>query len=236
MITRKTISEQVFDHIIDEIRIGKLAPGDQLKDERGLAEELGVSRVPLREAIKSLTQIGVLISRHGEGTFVNTNSADVMTNAMNLYVAMEDSLVLEFAEVRRLMEKEAARLASQNATEEEIKEMMDLCAERERIAQEEKNPDLLREKLNEHDTNFHMAIAKATHNSVFYNFLDSMRSNLHLHQEEAAHQPNMLNKANTAHKKVVKAITARDADGAAKAMEYHIMEVEEALLNELGND
>lgn len=230
MISRKTISEQVFDHILDEIKSGKLQAGDQLADERSLADELGVSRVPLREAIKSLTQIGILMSRHGEGTFVNPNSSDVMTNAMNLYVAMEDSLIIEFVEVRRLMEKEAARLASINATEEEINQLVDLCTSRDKIADIEKDTNVLQAKLDDLDQQIHMAIAKATHNSVFFNFLDSMHNAIHLHQKEAANKPDMLKKTNTAHRKVIQAISAREPEEAAKYMEQHIIDVEDALM------
>lgn len=229
MITRKTISEQVFDHLINEIKTGNLKPGNQLPDERSFAEELGVSRVPLREAIKSLTQIGILTSRHGEGTFVNEDSSAVMTNALNLYVAMEDSMILEFAEVRRLMEKEAARLASINATDEEVNELVNLCTLRDRISEIEKNPKKLQEKLNELDSQIHMAIAKATHNTVFYNFLDSMRNAMRMHQMEASGKPNMVTKSNEAHRKVIHAISARDPENAAKYMEQHIVDVEDAL-------
>lgn len=232
MIIRKTISEQVFDHIIEDIRNGELKPGDQLADERRMAEELGVSRVPLREAIKSLTQIGILTTKHGDGTFVNTNTSDVMTNAMNLYVAMEDSLMLEFVEVRRLMEKEAARLAALNATEDEISDMKELCKLRDQVTSKGLEAEVVQEKLNDLDKDIHMAIAKATHNSVFFNFLHSMRNAIQVHQNEASSKPDMLKKANEAHRKVIKAIAAKDAEGAAEAMEAHIVDVEDALLDE----
>lgn len=234
LITRKTISEQAFDHIIDEIKSGNLKPGEQLADERSMAEELGISRVPLREAIKSLTQIGILQTKHGGGTFVNTNTSDVMTNAMNLYVAMEENLLLEFAEVRRVMEREAARLAAMNATQVEVEQMKKLCQERDRITSKDWDKEQLQLKLYELDQEIHMAIAEATHNSVFCNFLDSIRNAMRLQQEEASHQPDMLEKANDAHRKVIEAIAKGDAVAAAKAMEEHIEDVEIAIVNQKG--
>ena len=230
MIVRKTIGEQIFDYIINEIRIGNLKPGDRLKDERSLAEELGVSRVPIREAVRSLCQMGILNSRQGEGTYVNTNSSDVLKNAMNLYMLLDQTIMLEFIEVRRFMETESARLASLNATDEEIKEITSIAKQREAAADEDMDEEKKHELLDELDRKFHLTVAKATHNSVFYNFLDSIRTTLKIHQQEAAKQPGMMKKTNTLHRKVCEAIARRDSKEAAALMQQHLMDVERVLI------
>lgn len=229
MIVRKNISDQVYDYLVNEIKEGRLKPGEKLPTERALSEKLGVSRVPIREAIRSLSRMGVLTTRQGDGTFVNAKNPDVLSKAMDIYMQLDDKLVIEFMEVRKIMESEAARLASINATDEDIIKISEINEQRKRIV-EASDGDFDYHKLYEYDRQFHFAIAEATHNSVFMNFLDAIRTTLKIQQEGSSTPV----KSNAYHQKIVEAIIARDPDGASKAMADHLNAVTESIMRTIG--
>ena len=236
MIIKKSISNQIFDYIIDEIKFGNLKPGDKLPGERDLAESLGVSRVPLREAIRSLSLMGVLKTRHGEGTFVNHYTPDILAKAMNVYMLLDKHLALELMEVRKIMEAEAAKLASQNATRDDIKKIKEVIQEREEIINGEKITNKEQQLLYELDRKFHQIIAESTHNSVFTSFIKTIKITLKIQQQEASQSPEMPKKSNNAHKKILEAIIERDAEKASKVMYEHLEEVEEIIKINVKNE
>lgn len=231
MIVRKNISDQVFDYFVEEIRSGRLKPGDKLPPERQLCEDLGVSRVPIREAIRSLSRMGILVTRHGEGTTVNSSNPDVLSKAMNIYMMLDENLVLEFMEVRKIMEVEAARLASVNATEEEIASIEAIHNQRIAYMQQVHDQDMTFDGriMYELDRQFHAAIAKATHNEVFLNFLDAIHTTLRVQQEQASNDGEQADVTNDRHAKVIDALKKHDADLAAEAMTKHLDQVTESI-------
>ena len=72
IIEKKNYSDQVFDYLFEEIKAGRMKPGDKLPNERDLSQALGVSRPSLREALRAMTQLGLVTTRHGGGTYINT--------------------------------------------------------------------------------------------------------------------------------------------------------------------
>lgn len=233
MIIRKNISDQIFDYLLDEIKDGNLKPGDRLQNERDLAEYLGVSRVPLREAIRSLSKMGILTTKHGEGTFVNSYNPEVLGRAMNVYMLLDETLALELIEVRKIMESEAARLASQNATEEDIEKIRKLIECREESIKNMQCDKAAGQMLYELDREFHKAVAEATHNSVFVNFLDAIGITLKIHQQEASQRPSMPEIANKYHRKVLEAIIEKNPKKASKMMYEHLEDIEKAIMDQV---
>lgn len=228
MIVRKSISDQVFDYLVDEIKGGRLKPGDKLDTERALAEQLGVSRVSIREAVSSLNRMGVLVTKQGGGTYVNSKIPDILSKAMDIYMVLDENLVLEFMEVRKLMESEAARLASENATPVDLMELREIHEKRMALTKDqaaEPNHDL----LYEYDRQFHRAIAKATHNTVFSNFIDAICTTLRTQQREASKKADMPIRSNEFHEKILKAITEGDGQRAMELMTEHLDEVCESI-------
>ncbi|MCG8499373.1 MAG: FadR family transcriptional regulator [Firmicutes bacterium] len=235
MINKKRISDQIFDYILENIKNGELKPGDKLQNERELAEALDVSRVPVREAISSLCQIGILTTKHGYGTFVNEYDPEQVGHTLYMYSLLDKTPILELIEVRKIMESEGARLASQNATEEELEVIKDFMIRREQQIIENKGPEdmALLYKL---DNGFHRAIALATHNTMFVKFLDGIRASVRIHQAEAAKQLGFRQKVTSYHKEIYRAIAARDGEKASKAMYEHIEEVENIIKEHIYHD
>src|SRR5206468_10376457 len=92
---------------------GELGPGDRLPKENDLAERLGLSRNSLREAVKALSLIRVLDVRQGDGTYVTSLEPNLLLDALSFVVDFHrDDTVLQFLEVRRILEPAATALAA----------------------------------------------------------------------------------------------------------------------------
>lgn len=211
----QNIANQISDMIFLEKRYG---PNDKLPNENKLAEELGVSRTTIREAVKTLVANGVLTVIRGRGTFVTANP-----NAQNdpfgiSYLEDKKNLVLNWFEVRLILEPANVRLVVERASDEEIQEI---------IACEQKTAQLILsgESYAKADQQFHAAIARATHNSVIELMLPAIESSvydaIHTATYTGTHERAAEN-ALTNHRNIAHFIEQRDADGAALAMYYHI--------------
>src|SRR3954452_8260530 len=100
---------------------GDLRPGDRLPREGDLAERLGLSRNSLREAVKALSLIHVLDVRQGDGTYVTSLEPRLLLDAMTFVVEFHrDDTVLEFLEVRRILEPAATAMAALVMTDAQI--------------------------------------------------------------------------------------------------------------------
>ncbi|BBK43448.1 GntR family transcriptional regulator [Allostella vacuolata] len=156
--------EVVLDHIKDRIADGSLKAGSQLPTEIDLARALGVSRTPVREAVKVLAAAGVLEVRHGHGTFVATGSAQSSLAQLLLFeVHLRDTTPQKLMEVRTIFERSCAELAAQRRTPEDLAEMR-ACIERLRAVLAVDPPDF--DAALEADLDFHRAIYRASKNEL----------------------------------------------------------------------
>jgi len=119
-----SVTTNAIDSIRAMIRSGELAPGDRLPPEGELAEQLGVSRGSLREAVRALTEISVLDVRRGDGTYVTSLSPSELLSSMVFAMELFQAKDLdEVVEVRRLLLPSAAALAAERVTHEQLDEM-----------------------------------------------------------------------------------------------------------------
>ena len=144
---------RLADSIAAEIESGKYALGDRLPTERELADQYGVSRPTLREALIALEMLGMIEARHGLGIYV-TRAQMPLTAASTYDVEIG---AFELIEARRLFEGEAAALAAATIDDEAIAELDRLL---ELIADEDEL------KGEDADREFHMLIARATGNGA----------------------------------------------------------------------
>ncbi len=137
MIQRKSVSDSIVDSIIEDIQNKKLSPGDKLPTEAEMAEEYGVSRISIREALRSLSAVGLVVTRHGEGSFINEYNPDMLASTLRSISLLDDTPVLEMLQLRKIMETEAARLCAENATKEELDMVQFYLKEREKYCKGE---------------------------------------------------------------------------------------------------
>lgn len=232
-LNKKNISEQIVDIIIEEIRVKKLLPGDKLPNERELATNMGVSRVPLREALRALNNMGILTTKRGEGTFVNEYDPDKAENSLRLYSMLDEAPIKEMMQLRKIMEQETARLAALMATDEDIARIRTYKELREEKHYNELADTGYADKYHEMDMLFHRAIALATGNSVYINFLDIIRNSINFHQNSASSRSGMFEITTMHHDKIFWAIANHEPDKAAKAMLEHLEEVEKEVEKEI---
>src|SRR5499426_4787667 len=97
-----------------------LRPGDRLPSERELIDILDISRPSLREALRALSMLGVIESRHGGGAFVTDLEARTLLAPLDFFLSLSESNLADVFESRRIIEIEIVRKAALNATVEEI--------------------------------------------------------------------------------------------------------------------
>lgn len=209
------IANQISDMIFLE---NKYKPTDKLPNEKILAEQLGVSRTTIREAVKMLVANGILTIERGRGTFV-TEYPNSHSDPFGIsYLEDKKNLVLNWFEMRLILEPANVRLAVERATDEEIQEIIKY--EREAAAL------ILSGKSYSHaDQKFHSAIARATHNNVISLMLPAIEASVNDAISTAAYFGADRRSADNAlnnHRSIADFIEKRDADGAALAMYYHI--------------
>ncbi len=161
------VTDEAIDKIKEMIVSGELSPGDRLPKEADLADRLGLSRNSLREAVKALSLIHVLDVRQGDGTYVTSLEPRLLLDAMSFVVEFHrDDTVLDFLEVRRILEPAATAMAAQHMTDtqvEELRQILDSLGE-----------DPTVEALVANDLEFHRKIAVGSGNTVLASLIDSL--------------------------------------------------------------
>jgi DNA-binding FadR family transcriptional regulator len=176
LIKTKKVYMQVLEQIWDLIKNGKLKPGDKLPPERVLAERLGVSRPSVREGMVALEILGLVDSRGGKGNIVKNvdNSSILKENVQHLE---EEESPFELLEARKIVEVDVAGYAAQKAQTEDIALIKhSLHSMREIVDKLSVSKEY--EKGMEFDREFHISIARATHNAVLLRIVTTLLENL----------------------------------------------------------
>ena len=163
-----TLVEQVYNQLLKMIIRRELKPGDRLPSEMVLCDQMGVSRNTLRAALNKLDALGFTVSRQGGGTYVKEVDSDVYLNFFVPALLTHNVNLLEVMQFRKGIEVEAARLAAANATDEDIAELSEL------LEHCKKNLDEM-ERFAQSNTDFHTAVAKASHNMMFKKMMEIIR-------------------------------------------------------------
>lgn len=218
----------VIDQISNLIKKGIFKKGDKLPPERIMAKKLGVSRPSVREAYSALEIAGILESRVGSGTYVQSeNINDFLEKKINDIAAKEES-PYEIFSLRKIVEPEIVALAAKNSKSENISEIGNILKKMQSQMKDEQSYTL------ETDRTFHMAIAKASGNSVLINVLQYI---LDLTEEELwkkirgqiIKSPEHLKKDIEYHEKVFNCIRNKDIKNARTIMEKHFISILEEI-------
>jgi GntR family transcriptional repressor for pyruvate dehydrogenase complex len=161
------VTDEAIEKIKAMIVAGELRPGDRLPREADLAERLGLSRNSLREAVKALSLIRVLDVRQGDGTYVTSLAPQLLLDALNFIVDFHrDDTVLEFLEVRRILEPAATALAAQRMTGADVAELRKVLTAM--------TDDAGIDELVANDLEFHHRIAAGAGNTLLCSLIDSL--------------------------------------------------------------
>jgi GntR family transcriptional regulator, transcriptional repressor for pyruvate dehydrogenase complex len=220
-ITRSArLADTVAERIAERILTGEVAAGDTLPPERELCREFGVSRTVIREAIRSLSGKGLVEAVGGSGVRVLTVDAATVGESLRNLLRSSDVDYAKVDEVRRAIEIAAAGVAAARRTPEDVAR-----ADGELRRMRDRIDDL--EECVQADLAFHRAIADATRNELYSMLLDSLGAPLadvrrtNLGRGGIARRRRII----AAHRRILDAVAAGDADGARTAMEAHLDEV-----------
>ena len=206
------LHEAIVELFHAQIQLGILEHGSKIPAERVLAEQLKVSRSSVREAIRTLELQGLAISKHGSGTFINTQSLDAVTTLMTSSLGEGESQLHDIFEVRHLLEPQLAALASERATDEDVKRLSSILVEQQRqIMEGETGVDA--------DTKFHFALATATHNSALVKVVSAVEDVLQQSRDQTLQQPGRSERSLESHRQILEMVRAGDSLGARSAME-----------------
>jgi len=170
-IAPKRLADTIVEQLETMILEGTMQPGQRLPPERALAEQFGVSRPSLREAVQRLAAKGLLISRQGGGNFVTEHLGASFSDPLIRLLENRPEAHRDLLEFRRTLEADCAYYAAQRATEVDQELLTRAWQELDNCYRSPSEENIEREGAA--DAGFHMAIAEASHNIVL---LHTMRN------------------------------------------------------------
>lgn len=222
-VTRSRTYELVLERIEEQIVAGNLRVGDRLPAERDLASQLAVSRSSVREAVRILEAQGVVVSSVGKGpdagTVIAALPAEALTRVLRLHLALSSFELAEMVDARVTLERSSVELAAREATAADLQGL-------ESLLEAMDDPRLSRNRFNELDTDFHVALARASHNRLVSDVTVALRNSLRgriqhsfgrLSDWEGVRAGLMAD-----HRSIYEAVRAGEPEAAASAVEAHI--------------
>jgi GntR family transcriptional repressor for pyruvate dehydrogenase complex len=225
--------QRIADHVRELIESQELQPGERLPSERDLARLLGVSRVPIREAMRTLAAQGLVEIRRGQGRFVASGSVEATVGELTTALIKQRDLLAELFSVRQLLEPASALWAAARGDADDVAELERLVEDMER-AGEADPPDY--ETIGERDTQLHVQIAAASGNRVLVRIMQAIQD---LHREQlqtSLRYRDRVHSTITDHRRIVRAIAARDPVRARSAMLDHLDNSEAATMARIEGD
>jgi DNA-binding FadR family transcriptional regulator len=219
LIVRRKLSDEVIDRLMLRIQSGEWKPGDQLPSERDLMAAMGVGRPAIREALQSLQSRGLISISHGERARVVAPSAEDVFEQIGhtvLHLLSTQPEALDHLKQARLMfECGMVRLATENATEADIKELESIYAGML------KNVDRDQEFV-DGDLHFHETIAAVSKNPIFAAISQAMLGWLARFRTDMVRVPGREKTTLKEHRRILDAIKREDVEEAVAAMADHI--------------
>ena len=207
-----TLNHSIYQAIREMIASGRLAPGSRI-DERVIAEQLGVSRTPLREATAKLAKEGLVEQRPYRGNFVR---------------AFSPKQVSDLYETRMVLEGLATRRAVANLSDADLATLTGLLDAAQAALDAE---DL--DGFSAADQRFHSTIARLSGNETLIESLERLRAQVQLIRLAANRDPDLVQRTARERPAILAALAARDADRAGRLMEEHIDGVRRSMVEQL---
>jgi GntR family transcriptional repressor for pyruvate dehydrogenase complex len=220
---KAVVKKRAYEDIVKQIRAlikkGKLKQGDRLPNERELSETFKVSRATVREAVLSLETMKLVDRRQGHGTYVIASSEEALVQPLAPSFFHEKDDLIDIFFLRKIIEPEVARLASENGTPQKVNELGKILRQQEKVVAGDGNPIKT-------DTKFHHLLAQMAKNKVLERLLlalfDKTRET-HLQSEERKE------KSLQGHYDVFAAVKSGNGRAGRQAMRRHLEDVESIL-------
>ncbi len=219
VVRTSRLYEQIVQQIEDSVLKGTLKPGDQLPAERELAQQLGVSRTAVREAVKALREKGLVEAYSGRGTFITDGTSHAARQSFDLMVKIgQQESSTHLADLRLLLEPGIAAMAAESAQEEDLAALRDAVAVMDRSL---KDPAAYIEA----DLDFHLALAEAVGNPLILSLIDSIVGLLREQRIKIFNVEGGPQRGQVFHKRILEAMEQRNPARARSAMSEHLEQV-----------
>jgi GntR family transcriptional regulator, transcriptional repressor for pyruvate dehydrogenase complex len=221
LVRTSRLYEQIVQQVEESIQKGALKTGDKLPAERDMAEQFGVSRTAVREAVKALREKGLVEAYPGRGTFIMESTSHTMRLSLDRMLKTSPGEGSTFlAEAREIVEPEIAAMAAARADGDDLATMRESVEVMEGAM---RDPDAYIEA----DLDFHLALAEAAANPIILSLIDSIvgllrEQRMGIFQVEGGPERGQYH-----HKKILEAVEHRDSAGAREAMKAHMRQVRE---------
>lgn len=216
-------SGEIVTQIERAIFGGAFSPGDRLQSERELAEEFGVSRITVRDALRVLEARGLIRVKVGAsgGAFVAESNADNVSESISTMILLKRMTLSELAEARTVVETATAELAAQRWGAEHLARLEETVDRGRRVVREGA-------PHTEASMDFHVALAEAARNELLSATVRAYRDLLiqTLHDMRDVRSARMTQKA---HEEIIEAVRSRDAEEARQLMLTHLEDFEKRL-------
>jgi GntR family transcriptional regulator, transcriptional repressor for pyruvate dehydrogenase complex len=214
-IERITVSEEIIKQLISLINTGKLKPGSKLPSERELMEKFHVSRSSIREALHSLTMIGLLETYPGAGTFVSKHLTGIIAGQLEWSVLLGNRELLELTEVREPLEIQAAGLAAERTTSESVQKLR--LAIDNYLSEQTGNTNLLDAEMA-----VHITVAEISGNRTLLRIIQTLQTMLKEYRID--HRIGFYTSpgSNQDYLDILKAVELGDAEAARSSMARHL--------------
>lgn len=219
-VQRPRLYEQLMKRILAYVESEQLSPGDRLPAERDLAEELGVSRATLSQALVALEVLGVIDVQHGTGAVLvyRPSIASVIRELRE-----HENRIPDIVEARKTLEVKLASLAAERRTEDDLAHIESALDIMEREISEGGRGEL-------GDELFHQAVTASARSSVLEQLMVFIGEMVLETRLESLGQPGRPERSLESHRTILDAIAASDPAAAERAMEEHIELVSDVAL------
>jgi len=210
----QSLPAQVAALIMQRVASGELASGHKLPSQRQLAQSMGVGLAVVREAVKRLEALNVLDATHGSGTVVQPFRWMPLIYDQSLFaLAMKRIGIRDLWETRRLLEGQIVRLAAERAREDNLAEIRAVLERAKPLPLDYDDSSALNRE-------FHIAVAKASHNTVLIDLLTPL---VDIHFQGIAHHftADVCRRTWEAHTAIYRAVAKHDVAAAERAMRDH---------------
>ena len=225
-ITQRKVSEKIVEQIISLIKEGKLSPGDRLPPERLFAEQLGVGRSSLREAMNKLDTLGFIEIKKRQGAFIKSMSTKLLEDPLSKMLAAEKGKLPQLYELRKDIELASCYWAAKRRTGEDVFNLKTILDRMEKDAGE--GGLLLKD-----DLEFHMAIAEASHNFLRVHILHTIfeMTNVYIDfiRRKIIQQKKNVPAIFNQHQSIFRSIEKGKSENAQDEMKQHLMWVEKQI-------
>lgn len=211
----RSLDNEIARELLARVLSGRIPPGSRMPSERQLAEEMGVGRTAVREALTSLSLLGVVEVRRGDGRFVIRSDGDLLTRLLEWGLALGEPRVLDMMEMRQHLEIALAGLAAARRTERDLAEIK-RALDRMESLRGDVGPFVSA------DIDFHLALARSAHNGVMSDLLSNVRALLTVWITKVVRGEVGQGPSFAEHVPIYQAVAVGDIESARIAMKAHM--------------